>query len=195
MFASPVTPTRWQCNPNGSFLMRKGRWFQSLSRIWTFSTCKISERCPPNVFPIHFEPKWRHYWAKILFCSLLFSCHWKGVQSFERPSDRGRCILHTTDPEHKVCGSVPSTHRLRWTLSGNCQWWQTNLVVQWWPTITATAGTLAFYKCLEKGHGLVKPWKLARPWQDSNLQSSDPKSDAFSIRPHGHCLCYYMYHL
>ena len=25
-----------------------------------------------------------------------------------------------------------------------------------------------------------------RPWQDSNLQSSDPKSDALSIRPHGH---------
>ena len=24
-----------------------------------------------------------------------------------------------------------------------------------------------------------------RPWQDSNLQSSDPKSDALSIRPHG----------
>ena len=26
---------------------------------------------------------------------------------------------------------------------------------------------------------------LWRPWQDSNLQSSDPKSDALSIRPHG----------
>ena len=25
-----------------------------------------------------------------------------------------------------------------------------------------------------------------RPWQDSNLQSSDPKSDALSVRPHGH---------
>ena len=27
--------------------------------------------------------------------------------------------------------------------------------------------------------------KYNRPWQDSNLQSSDPKSDALSIRPHG----------
>ena len=27
--------------------------------------------------------------------------------------------------------------------------------------------------------------KHNRPWQDSNLQSSDPKSDALSIRPHG----------
>ena len=25
-----------------------------------------------------------------------------------------------------------------------------------------------------------------RAWQDSNLQSSDPKSDALSIRPHAH---------
>ena len=26
---------------------------------------------------------------------------------------------------------------------------------------------------------------LIRPWQDSNLQSPDPKSGALSIRPHG----------
>ena len=30
--------------------------------------------------------------------------------------------------------------------------------------------------------------KRIRPRQDSNLQSSDPKSDAFSIRPRGHKL-------
>ena len=29
-----------------------------------------------------------------------------------------------------------------------------------------------------------------RPWQDSNLQSSDPKSDALSIRPHGQPLVF-----
>uniref|UniRef100_A0A1I7WCA2 Ovule protein n=1 Tax=Heterorhabditis bacteriophora TaxID=37862 RepID=A0A1I7WCA2_HETBA len=29
-------------------------------------------------------------------------------------------------------------------------------------------------------------YKTFRPWQDSNLQSSDPKSDALSIRPQGH---------
>ena len=28
-------------------------------------------------------------------------------------------------------------------------------------------------------------WKRFRPWQDSNLQSPDPKSGALSIRPHG----------
>ena len=27
---------------------------------------------------------------------------------------------------------------------------------------------------------------ITRPWQDSNLQSSDPKSDALAIRPQGH---------
>ena len=28
-------------------------------------------------------------------------------------------------------------------------------------------------------------WKKVRPRQDSNLESSDPKSDALSIRPRG----------
>ena len=27
--------------------------------------------------------------------------------------------------------------------------------------------------------------KNGRPWQDSNLQSPAPETDAFSIRPHG----------
>ena len=31
--------------------------------------------------------------------------------------------------------------------------------------------------------------KKYRPRQDSNLQSPDPKSGAFSIRPHGLMLC------
>ena len=29
--------------------------------------------------------------------------------------------------------------------------------------------------------------KIKRPRQDSNLESSDPKSDALSIRPRGRC--------
>ena len=30
-------------------------------------------------------------------------------------------------------------------------------------------------------------WEKCRPWQDSNLQSPAPETDAFSIRPHGRC--------
>ena len=34
--------------------------------------------------------------------------------------------------------------------------------------------------------------EMPQPWQDSNLQSPDPKSGALSIRPHGSlCLMYY----
>ena len=33
---------------------------------------------------------------------------------------------------------------------------------------------------------LIDQKKIYRPRQDSNLQSSDPKSDALSIRPRGH---------
>ena len=35
-------------------------------------------------------------------------------------------------------------------------------------------------------HSLNNMQKTKRPLQDSNLQSSDPKSDALSIRPRGH---------
>ena len=35
-------------------------------------------------------------------------------------------------------------------------------------------------------HSLNNMQKRLRPRQDSNLQSSDPKSDALSIRPRGH---------
>ena len=37
--------------------------------------------------------------------------------------------------------------------------------------------------------------KCDRPWQDSNLQSSDPKSDALSIRPHGPAILSVISHL
>ena len=33
--------------------------------------------------------------------------------------------------------------------------------------------------------GVIYFKKNCRPWQDSNLQSPDPKSGALSIRPHG----------
>ena len=43
---------------------------------------------------------------------------------------------------------------------------------------------LQFCNSFERKQGRRKIYML-RPWQDSNLQSSDPKSDALSIRPHG----------
>ena len=69
---------------------------------------------------------------------------------------------------------------------------------------TATTHYFIMVPWLEKKISLKTPYKIQklkknRPWQDSNLQSSDPKSDALSIRPHGHhllpwlfllCLCY-----
>ena len=53
-------------------------------------------------------------------------------------------------------------------------------------TFAACDGNMQYTKSANKTGGGGK--KKIRPWQDSNLQSSDPKSDALSIRPHGHCL-------
>ena len=40
-------------------------------------------------------------------------------------------------------------------------------------------------KLKKRAQGAKNMKKLIRPRQDSNLQSSDPKSDALSIRPRG----------
>ena len=69
-----------------------------------------------------------------------------------------------------------------------------------WVTLSSSKGSPRDRTCISCGSciagGFFTTWatrealkKQSIPfwlWQDSNLQSSDPKSDALSIRPHGH---------
>ena len=66
--------------------------------------------------------------------------------------------------------------RLIWALSPHIFFFQLTFVVM--------SKTMSLTQCIAmfEGGG-VKRWD--RPWQDSNLQSPDPKSGALSIRPQG----------
>ena len=88
---------------------------------------------------------------------------------------------HTSDSEKyknpRYCGSIDWVIWLHGdTARGNLS--STPLHKFWWSRLTN------FHKVRIKQTFVVLA-KRNRPWQDSNLQSPDPKSGALSIRPHG----------